>query len=264
MKAVCFSVAALDYFPGQDLHFAGGNALNQAIRFRKAGVESAFAGALGTDGAGDRIAGLLASAGVDCSHLYRVEGETANNRIVNDEAGERFGVDGAWKDGVYGSYRMSEPDWAFLAGFSIWATHANGPDYREALERKGAGRLMAVDFLHFTTYELLEEGRKAVDIAYFGGVPEQEPELREFSLRFPGIIVLTLGAGGSLAFRKGEVWRKEALPAETVLDTTGCGDAFQAAFTLEYVRTGDPRKALAAGARGGREALGHYGGVPWS
>ena len=58
-KAACFSVAALDYFPQINQHFAGGNALNQAINFRALGWETAFLGALGTDVAGDQIENLL-------------------------------------------------------------------------------------------------------------------------------------------------------------------------------------------------------------
>lgn len=58
MKVACFSVAAIDFFPQQNAWYAGGNSLNQAVRFRQMGFHSAFIGALGTDEAGDRIANL--------------------------------------------------------------------------------------------------------------------------------------------------------------------------------------------------------------
>lgn len=101
MKVACFSVAAMDYFPEQEAFFAGGNALNQAIRFRMLDWESAFVGAIGTDTAGDRIEMLFNQWGVDVSHMYRLRGTTASNEIVNDKEGERFGVEGAWDNGVY-------------------------------------------------------------------------------------------------------------------------------------------------------------------
>ncbi|MBN1776298.1 MAG: hypothetical protein JW817_07530, partial [Clostridiales bacterium] len=116
-KAACFSVAAMDYFPQQDEYYAGGNALNQAIRFRSLGWDTAFLGAIGTDEAGDRIKALLQHNGVDLSGLRRLPGQTASNRIVNDKNGERYGVDGAWQNGVYANYCLSEVDWARIADY---------------------------------------------------------------------------------------------------------------------------------------------------
>jgi sugar/nucleoside kinase (ribokinase family) len=48
-----------------------------------------------------------------------------------------------------------------------------------------------------------------------------------------------------------------------VVDTTGCGDAFQAGFSAEYYLTRDIKKSLAAGAALGRKAALNYGGVSW-
>lgn len=262
-RAACFSVAAMDYFPQQKEHFAGGNALNQAIRFRVLGWESAFLGAIGTDEAGDRIKDLLLRKGVDLSGMRRLPGQTASNQIINDENGERYGVEGAWQNGVYADYCLPEVDWDRIADYRVWSTHGNGINYPEALSRKSPRNFLAVDFLHFDTYELLEQGLNAVDIAYFGGVPGQLPDLIALSRRFSGIIVLTLGAGGSVAIRAGEPLFEPALPLEKIVDTTGCGDAFQAGFTAEYVASGDIHRALRKGAELGRIAAGHYGGMEW-
>ncbi|NLW88184.1 MAG: hypothetical protein GXY43_00435 [Clostridiaceae bacterium] len=262
-KAACFSVAAMDYFPQQNEQFAGGNALNQSIRFRSLGWETAFLGALGTDEAGDRIEALLRHNGVDISGLCRLPGKTASNRIINDSDGERFGIEGAWENGVYSDYLLSGADWNRIADFSLWSTHGNGINYPEAIGRKRPRNFLAVDFLHFDTYELFEQGLDAVDIAYFGGVSGQLPDLIALSRRFSGIIVLTLGAGGSIAVTNGETFAEPALPLEKVVDTTGCGDAFQAGFTSEYLASRDIRRALRKGAELGRAAAGHYGGVPW-
>jgi len=263
MKAACFTVAALDYFPQQNEHFAGGNSLNQAVRLRQAGVDTAFIGALGMDVAGERILDLLLRNGVDVSHTHRLPGKTATNRILNDEAGERYGVDDAWSGGVYETYLLSEGDWSYITGFEIWITHANNPNYREALKRKPASVFMGVDFLHFKDYELLRDSLDIIDVAYFGGTPDMADDLKRMSMGRRGIIVLTLGAEGSLAFVDGREYRQPALPVLKVTDTTGCGDAFQAAFSLSYFKDRDVEKALLAGAQGGKKATQHFGGVPW-
>lgn len=263
MRAACFSVAAMDFFPSVGRHFAGGNSLNQTIRYRQLGYESAFVGALGTDEAGDRIAQLLRKSAVDVSHLCRLKGITACNQIDNDKTGERFGVEGAWRSGVYVEFRLSEADWEFISGFDVWSTHADGPNYLTALERKTKGQLMSVDFLHLRDYALLEKSLRTIDIAYFGGSADMADDLARISKVNRGIIVLTLGAEGSIAFEDGRRFAQNALPIERVVDTTGCGDAFQAAFTACYFHTKDIPAALLAGANAGKEAAMSYGGAPW-
>lgn len=264
MKAACFSVAAMDYFPALAAHFPGGNALNQALRFRQIGHESAFIGAIGDDLAGERILALLQAQGVDVSRCCRRSGRTASNQIINDAQGERFGVEGAWDNGVYHGFVLGEEDWALAGGCEVWATHANGVNFDEALARKTTAHCLAVDFLHFTTYELLEKGRHAIDIAYFGGTPDMAEDLQRLSSQQAGVIVLTLGAQGSMAFAQGKAWHQAALPLDRVLDTTGCGDAFQAAFTAHFYDTKNIAGALLAGASLGREAASHHGGVAWA
>ena len=264
MKIACFTVAALDFFSQQDEHFAGGNSLNQAIRAKQMGFETAFVGALGEDEAGDRIMDLLQREGVDVSHTHRMPGKTATNRILNDEAGERYGVDDAWSGGVYETYLLSEEDWHFMQDFEVWVTHANNPNYREALKRKPQSTFMGVDFLHFKDYDLLNESLEIIDVAYFGGTPDMADDLARMVAGHKGIVVLTLGAEGSLAFANGRVYQQSALPVAKVIDTTGCGDAFQAAFTLSYCQKRDIEAALLAGAECGRLATQHYGGVPWN
>lgn len=260
-RVACFSVAAMDYFPQLDQYHAGGNALNQAVRFSDFGFRSSFIGAIGGDLAAERIGNLLVSHGVDVSHLYRLEGLTASNRIVNDSLGERFGVEGAWDNGVYNDFLLSDADWEYIADFGIWSTHANGRNYASALEKKRDHNFLVVDFLHFDSYELLEAGKDAIDIAYFGGTASQIPDLQDISKRYKLLVVLTLGAEGSIAFYNGEAFSQAALPLEQVVDTTGCGDAFQCGFTAAFYDSGDIAAALLCGAQLGRKAAMHYGGV---
>lgn len=263
MKIACFAVAAIDFFPQHNAHFAGGNSLNQAVRFSQLGYPSAFLGAIGTDLAGDKILALLQKNNVDTSHTYRVEGRTASNQIVNDEAGERYGLEGAWDNGVYYDFAPSPADWDFLSTHEVWATHGNCQPYQEALRRKQPGQFLAVDFLHMLDVDHLRQNLGTIDIAYLGGTPEMAASLAVLAKECPGLIVLTLGAAGSLAFQGDQVYTQPALPVEKVVDTTGCGDAFQAACTATYLQTKDIRTALLAGAELGRTATQNLGGVPW-
>jgi len=238
--------------------------LNQAVRFRQMGHHSAFIGALGTDEAGDRIANLLYNEQIDTTCLQRIDGFTARNQIVNDSSGERFGVEGAWESGVYEAYSITEDIWDYLEKFEVWATHANCPFYQVALEHKSEKQLLSVDFLHLRDYELLKKSLTVADIAFFGGTYDMVEDLSQIAQATPGkIIVLTLGADGSMVFRGRQTFTQEALPLEKVIDTTGCGDAFQAGFTANYYQNHDIEQALLAGAEMGRKAAMSYGGTPW-
>jgi len=263
MKAACFSVAAMDFFPQQNKHYAGGNSLNQAIRFRQMGHQSAFVGALGTDDAGDQLAALLQAESVDISRLRRINGCTAHNKIINDDFGERYGIEGAWEGGVYENFEMDKADWDYLSSFDVWSTHANGPNYQMALERKKSAQFMSVDFLHLKDYELLQKSLRTINIAYFGGTTDMVDDLAKVAKNNRGIIVLTLGAEGSIAFEGDRSYTQKALTTDKVVDTTGCGDAFQAAFTATYFNTKDIRASLLAGAELGNRAAMSFGGIPW-
>ena len=123
---------------------------------------------------------------------------------------------------------------------------------------------MSVDFLHLKDYDLLEKSLRAIDIAYFGGTADMANDLAQIAKNNRGILVLTLGAEGSIAFEGDRSYVQKALPMEKVIDATGCGDAFQAAFTAKYFHTKDIQTSLLAGAELGRQAASSFGGVPWN
>lgn len=252
----------MDYFPQKDVYVPGGNSLNQALYYKLGGHQSAFVGPLGTDDWGDQIFELCQGEGLDMSCCSRIDGKTASNQIINDEAGERYGVEGAWNGGVYEEFVLNESDWEKLKQFDMWATHANGPCYLQALKRKSPGQFMSVDFLDMKDYELLEESLKIITVAFFGGTTDMAPDLARIASKYTVPVVLTLGAEGSIAYWGEKTYHQPALPLENVIDTTGCGDAFQAGFFACFTETQDISASLLAGAELGREAAGHQGGVP--
>jgi fructoselysine 6-kinase len=263
MKMAAFTVAALDRFPDWAECHPGGNAMNQSVHFKQLGWETFFIGALGNDKAGDLLLQALSKYGVDCSFAHVVDGNTAGNTLLVDESGERFEAAGAWQGGVYETYRLSKSDWTHLSKMDLWVSHANHNDYLEALKRKNPAQFMAVDFLHLRDFDLLVHSLKAVDIAFFGGTPDMEAPLSQIAKAQGALVVLTLGAAGSVAFLGDKVFRQEALPLEKVIDTTGCGDAFQAAFTNSFYRFKDVPRALLEGAVRGKQTASRPGALPW-
>ena len=267
MNFACFSVAAMDFFPQQNCYRAGGNSLNQAIHLAKLGHKTTFAGAVGNDPAGNAILQILEASGVDTSYCKQLVGDTACNRIINDEHGERFGEEGAWKNGVYGQHTFDDATWQYLKSCDVWCTHCGDPHFDQAVEfqiNESRLRKLCVDFLHLPDPDQLRKTLPAIDLAFIGGNEELIPFAKTTATQCPEkVVVVTLGSAGSVAFHNKKQWLQPALPVGHVFDTTGCGDAFQAAFTATYFSTGgDIEASLLAGAKRGRENTQHYGAQP--
>jgi len=82
--------------------------------------------------------------------------------------------------------------------------------------------------------------------------PTTEEDFREVTRRMlavagPKIALLTLGGEGcAVGWRTANGLRFARIPAMPdvqIVDTTGCGDSFSAAFITEYLRTGDPLRS---------------------
>jgi fructoselysine 6-kinase len=75
------------------------------------------------------------------------------------------------------------------------------------------------------------------------------------------MLVITHGAEGSTALLNGHRYSEPAVavPSEEQVDTTGCGDAFQAAFVVEYLRRRDIAAALRTGALRAAQVIRHLG-----
>lgn len=77
-----------------------------------------------------------------------------------------------------------------------------------------------------------------------------------------GLLVVKRGAAGAeAATRHGDYWAAPAKPA-VVLDTTGAGDAFLAAFLASYVKGASIPICLGRGVEAGSKATEFYGGRP--
>jgi len=100
-----------------------------------------------------------------------------------------------------------------------------------------------------------------LDLIFISGDDETVAALRPLTKHYPGLIVVTLGAAGSLALSRGDLYHQPALPVDRPVDTTGCGDAFQAAFTVSYFRAAQIDQALYAGARQAAQVLQHLGAI---
>ena len=71
-----------------------------------------------------------------------------------------------------------------------------------------------------------------------------EEMITKLSERYnPEVVVLTVGSEGAMALKDGKIYRAEPYELE-VVDRIGAGDAFDAGFAYEYLKSGNIEKAL--------------------
>jgi fructoselysine 6-kinase len=258
----------VDVFPQQNRVYAGGNALNVAANCVGTNKADVFLmGNIGTDEYGERVAEMADKYKLNRERLYRVEGETASNKIYLAEDGERSFVPNAWNDGVLRDFEISPTDAEFIKSMDAVATTVNDYIFDDLLQirRESPTALLAVDFMDEKQCEFSESWREyltSLDLFFISGKPEYLPLLKRWSLDFPEVVfTATLGEHGSVAFKGGDEFRCGAAAVDKVVDTTGCGDSYQGAFIVEYLHSGDVQSAMEEGAKSAAVTLGFVGAV---
>jgi sugar/nucleoside kinase (ribokinase family) len=239
---------------------AAGAAGGTALVLAKLGAQVHTAGAVGTDAAGDMLVMLLDRAGVDTSHLVRVDGLATSASVLPirpDGSRPAFHVIGA--NAAYG------PDlapWAAIADATH--VHLGGPEFMggEAAARilsyaRENGAVTSVDILAPGDPGLLEWIAPALphvdyllpndeQVLGFTGATDLVAGCRALLDRGARCVAATAGAEGALVVDADGVTR---VPAQeiAVVDTTGCGDAFSAGFLKGLSLGRTPVEAAALG-----------------
>lgn len=262
MKVIALSALCIDLFPEQKLIKPGGNSLNFAIHAKILGNKDvAVAGYLGADDEAGQVLKLLQNYNIDTQLLYTMNGRTASNMIYNTPEGERYSNPGDWKDGVYNNFEFSELDFSKIFEYDLIAIPYTDKNLEKIIERNKSGKKIVVDFLHFDDPELIFNFLPFIEIAFVSAQKEKLGSLKDLAEKQKKLIVATLGADGSVAFIKDREYFQPALEVSRVFDTTGCGDAYQAAFCMSYFHNGNVQKAMIHGAREASKVLKYYGGV---
>jgi len=245
--------------PDETLHgsrveeFRGGKGANQAVAAARLGATVSMIGSVGNDARAGFLLQGLDEEGVDRRHVQQVDLPTGVALITVDPddvsiivvAGANEATDAA----LVGRAReaVESADVLLLQG-EVGAEAA----VAAAQWARGAGTRVVVNPAPFN--EVADAVMSLADVAV---VNRQEAACLAGEL--PPLVVTTVGAEGcELVADGGDVLRIPA-PFVDVVDPTGAGDAFVAAFAVRWLETDDPVEAARFAVRAGAFAVGRGG-----
>jgi ribokinase len=245
----------------------GGKGSNQAVGASRLGASVALLTSVGSDDFATAAYRLWAAEGVDASFVRRFEGPTMAGVILVEATGENriLVVRGALAD-LGPQDADAFESWIADSGALLVSLEVPLPVVVRACElaaRHGVTTIVNPAPATQLPDSLLETADyltpNRTEAALLTGLPvaSEAPLLaRALRERTRATVVLTLGADGALLLDgDGQLVHLPA-PTVPVVDTTGAGDAFNAAFATALLRGSTPRAAAEYGIRAGSHAVG--------
>lgn len=218
----------VDRYPDRGVLYPGGNTVNVAVHGRRCGVGTGYIGAVGTDFAGRTVLDALVAEGVDTSLLRVVEGPNARADVRVVDGNRVFGHG----DVGVSRLRLAPADFAAAAAATLVHTGECSMVEDQLADLAAASVRLSFDFSE-RPHDYVAEHAPLVDIAIrslpSASIDDAVAEARRIQSLGPGLVAVTMGAGGAVAVQGEHVVHSPA-PATAVVDTLGAGDAFIARF----------------------------------
>ncbi|MBT5873994.1 MAG: carbohydrate kinase family protein [Candidatus Latescibacteria bacterium] len=267
MRLVSVGESTIDLYSRHGRSFVGGISLNFAVHARRNGLDSvALISRVGSDVEADRVLNELSKQGVLTEFVAPVNGATATCVInVNDE-GERSYPEGGYHRNILDKFELTPCELQFIGDQDVLVTMIDRSSpfrFVPLLLSSQFDNFRVADFGDWQDYcsnwsEITVYAR-FLDLLFISGNEQTIDYLAPFTEKYDGVIVVTLGAEGSAAVHRSLVSRQRAIPLPRIVDTTGCGDAFQAAFLVSYLTDRDVPMALLKGAECASEVASYLG-----
>ncbi|MFG1319344.1 sugar kinase [Xanthobacter autotrophicus] len=296
-KVVCVGEVMVELARGSDGRFGlayGGDTFNTAVYLARAGVDVAYATALGDDTFSSEILALGAAEAVDMSLVPRLRGRVPGLYLITtDDAGERsFNY---WRDTAPARTLFEAEGWQQVAAalvdaravyfsgitLSLYSNQGLGR-FLAALEMAGSttqGRRRQVFDGNFrprnwggdlnrarTVFaEALKRSSMALptfedEVALWGDASPAATIERMTTYGLTEVVVKN-GAAGALVHADGRTVEVPVERAVAPLDTTGAGDSFNAGYLSARLQGAGPEEAARAGHRLAAEVIMHRGAI---
>jgi ribokinase len=250
---------------------AGGSAANVAVWARRQGAEATLVGQVGDDRFGDLMRAHLATEGVGDFVRVVPGGHTMRiGVVIRPDAEHAFVTDHSRPLRLTPEdlplTLLDRADGVFLNGYAVFM--AGSAAFASALlaEARKRGILVAFDPSSFSLIRAHRPAALLDEVGPLDVLLANEEEARALVpdrplgslLAHTAVAVVKQGGEGATAIHGGGSVSSAAEPI-VVADTTGAGDAFDAAFLVEYLAHRDLARALAAANRLGAHVASRFG-----
>jgi fructoselysine 6-kinase len=253
----------VDRYLGLRKTHLGGASLNGAIWAMRAGAKQvSIVSAVGNDKPGRLFLQKICAEHINEKGVSVLQGRTSSIEIFVDSKGERSW--GKWDAGVLEQYHLGDHELTVLRSSQVVVVTVYDKTLHllfplSALEKENIKRpIVVVNFGDLSelgrSTKIVEDHLDDFDVAFFGLNSNSDSgyitKIKKIANNTGKLMVVTLGDHGAIAFRGRENYESpsEHVDPKTVIDTTGAGDAFLAAFTVTYLKTdGDIMASLSAG-----------------
>jgi sugar/nucleoside kinase (ribokinase family) len=231
---------------------AGGTTANVGCAVARLGLPSAIFGRVGDDAPGQMLHASFGEFGVDTDYLRRAPGaQSASVIMMVAPCGEKSMIYLPMETEPLEPLLLSQA----LAQSRVTYTMPYDLEQYQALSvsARQQGTLVAIDLEAAVAPDgaAMRERVARADIVFFNqtgfeagaGCAPSFAAMRALLALGPSVVVVSLGAAGALAVTADEEAAQAAFPAE-VVDTTGAGDSFNAAFLVAWMDGGSLRQAL--------------------
>jgi sugar/nucleoside kinase (ribokinase family) len=249
----------------------GGSAANVAVWAKRLGADVTLVGLVGSDRLGDLMRAHLELEGV--ADFVRVVpgGETMRiGVVVRPDAEHAFVTDHSHPPRLTADdlpfSLLDRADAVFFNGYAVFMAGSSSFASRLLAEARRRGVLVTFDPSSFSLIRSYDPSRLLDEVGHLdillanadeaGALVPNRPEADV--LAHASIAIVKRGAMGATALHDGPPVSVAAEPV-TVVDTTGAGDAFDAAFLVEYLAHRDLARALAAANRLGGHVASRLG-----
>ncbi|MBD3350012.1 MAG: hypothetical protein GF364_00820 [Candidatus Lokiarchaeota archaeon] len=266
--AVCKDwVSVVDHFPEPDekvdsieeKYFPGGVTANYITGVARLGVPTAFIGAVGDDNDGNWLIKDMESEGIQTDYcIKKKDMKTAINFIiVHKHSGEKMIILSPFFNSTHLSPKDLNSDWFKEADL----LHTTAVHYELTLNALELAKKHNVKVSLDLESQIANRGWEKLDpilskvnillpnklgIKTLTGKEDLIKAAKFMLNKYDNmeLVVITLGADGAMAITRNEVIKQPTFQVK-VLDATGAGDTFCAAFTVAYViKKMDLRKSL--------------------
>lgn len=272
MRFACVGDVGVDKYLNLGLSRPGGCSLNVAVHLSRLapGFDVRLLSVIGDDPAAGSLRSLLACENLSL-FVEAFPGRTATQSIELLKDGERKFA--GYDAGVLEDFVLSDEQERVIqvSDYVMTLVYAQFEDaFAQVLAAPRRGKLI-VDFMDLSDYggglTPLVEALRHADLGFFGLKDATDPVIGELERRTAYTdkkYVVTLGEHGSLWLENGQRLHAPAFPVPMVVDTTGAGDAFAAAFLSRYLEGASAQGSLAFASQHAATVVTQIGSFPFS